>query len=129
MFAVAADCERHELRYTAETVQFFGVFKLQGHYIDRLAELNMPTLDYLLEQSQTTVADLAKASGLEAPRVQAIVDGRWTPSPDERQAIATALGMPVENVAFGHNMNARNIRFHRFGLKEDFNASGDEQRE
>jgi hypothetical protein len=94
-----------------------------------LAERNMPTLDYLLEQSQTTVADLAKASGLEAPRVQAIVDGRWTPSPDERQAIATALGMPVEQVAFGHNMNARNIRFHRFGLKEDFNASGDEQRE
>ena len=89
----------------------------------------MPTLDYLLEQSQTTVAALAQASGLEEQRVQAIVDGRWTPSPDERQAIATALALPVEQVAFGHNMNARNIRFHRFGLKEDFNAGGEERSE
>jgi hypothetical protein len=92
-------------------------------------EQNMPTLDYLLEQSQTTVAALAQASGLEVQRVQAIVDGRWTPSPDERQAIAIALGLPVEQVAFGHNMNARNIRFHRFGLKEDFNSGGEERRE
>jgi hypothetical protein len=82
----------------------------------------MPTLDYLLEQSQTSTSMLAKASGLEQGRVEAIVDGRWTPSPDEREAIAAALGLPMEQIAFGHNMNARNIRFHRFGLKEDFNA-------
>jgi hypothetical protein len=87
----------------------------------------MPTLDYLLEQSQTTVETLARTSALEVKRVQAIIDGRWTPSPEERQAIAAALGLPVDQVAFGHNMNARNIRFHRFGLKEDFNQSGEEQ--
>lgn len=82
----------------------------------------MPTLDYLLEQTQTSIGALAKATGLEHPRVEAIVDGRWTPSPDERQAIANALGVPLDEIAFGHNMNARNIRFHRFGLAEDFNA-------
>ena len=87
----------------------------------------MPTLDYLLEQSQTTVEALAQTSALEVNRVQAIIDGRWTPSPDERVAIAAALGLPVDQVAFGHNMNARNIRSHRFGLKEDFNQSGEEQ--
>ena len=86
----------------------------------------MPTLDYLLEQSQTTIAALAAASRLEEARVQAIVEGRWTPSPDERQAIADALGVPLDQVAFGHSMNARNIRFHRFGLKEDFNAGPEE---
>jgi transcriptional regulator with XRE-family HTH domain len=83
----------------------------------------MPTLDYLIEQSRVTLNQLAAASGLEPERVMAIVDGRWTPSPEERQSIARALGVPVEEIAFGHNMNARNIRFHRFGLKEDFNAS------
>jgi transcriptional regulator with XRE-family HTH domain len=80
----------------------------------------MPTLDYILEQTQISLAELAAKSGLEPKRVEAIVDGRWTPSPDERRMIATALGMPLEQIAFGHNMNARNIRFHRFGLKEDF---------
>ena len=82
----------------------------------------MPTLDYLIEQSQMSLDKIAQASGLELSRVEAIVDGRWTPSPDERRSIAHALGIPVEDIAFGHNMNARNIRFHRFGLKEDFNA-------
>jgi transcriptional regulator with XRE-family HTH domain len=87
----------------------------------------MPTLDYLIEQTQLTVEALATRSGLEPKRVQAIIDGRWTPSPEEREAMAKALGVPVEQIAFGHNMNARNIRFHRFGLKEDFNAGSDEQ--
>ncbi len=85
----------------------------------------MPTLDYLIEQSQLTLAEIAAATGLEVKRVEAIVDGRWTPSPDERQSIATALGVPVDVIAFGHNMNARNIRFGRFGLKEDFDRSGE----
>jgi transcriptional regulator with XRE-family HTH domain len=80
----------------------------------------MPTLDYILEQTNKTVDEIAAATGIDRKRVEAIVDGRWTPSPAERQAIAAALGVPVEEIAFGHNMNARNIRFHRFGLKEDF---------
>ena len=80
----------------------------------------MPTLDYILEQKKKTPADIARATGLDAKRVEAIVDGRWTPSPQERRLIALALEVPLEQIAFGHNMNARNIRFHRFGLKEDF---------
>jgi transcriptional regulator with XRE-family HTH domain len=80
----------------------------------------MPTLDYLLEQQQKSLDDLVAATGLLPARVLAIIDGRWTPAPEERQAIAQALGVPVEEIAFGHNMNARNIRFHRFGLKEKF---------
>ena len=81
----------------------------------------MPTLDYLIEQSQLPLAAIAEKSGLALDRVAAIVEGRWTPSPAERAAIALALEVPIEEIAFGHQMNARNIRFHRFGLKEDFN--------
>lgn len=82
----------------------------------------MPTLDYLIEQTHKTVPEIATASGLEQKRVEAIIDGRWTPSPAERQAIAAVFGLAVEEIAFGHNMNARNIRFHRFGLKENFDT-------
>jgi hypothetical protein len=53
--------------------------------------------------------------------VLAIVDGRWLASPAERAAIAAALGVAVETISWGHTMNPRNVRYHRFGLKEDFN--------
>lgn len=82
----------------------------------------MPTLDYLVEHTNLTLPQIAAASGLDVKRVEAIIDGRWTPSPSERAAIAAVFGLPVDQIAFGHNMNARNIRFHRFGLKENFDG-------
>jgi hypothetical protein len=27
----------------------------------------------------------------------------------------------VDQISWGHTMNPRNVRYHRFGLKEDFN--------
>jgi cyanate lyase len=46
--------------------------------------------------------ELVAKSGLEETRVQAILLGRWTPSPTERQRIAAVLAMPVEEIAWGH---------------------------
>lgn len=80
----------------------------------------MKTIDVLLEELERSVDDLAAASRLPADRVLAIVDGRWLASSQERAAIAAALGIPVEEVSWGHTMNPRNVRYHRFGLKEDF---------
>ena len=62
-----------------------------------------------------------EASRLPADRVLAIVDGRWLANPAERAALAAALGVPATEVSWGHTMNPRNVRYHRFGLKEDFN--------
>lgn len=67
-----------------------------------------------------TYQQIADSAMLEVERVAAIAEGRWTPSPDERQRIATAFGVPVAEISFGHTMNPRNIRYGRFGLKEDF---------
>ena len=64
--------------------------------------------------------ELAAKAGLEFARAAAIADGRWTPSPAEREKLARALGVPVTDVSWGHTMNPRNIRYHRFGLKENF---------
>lgn len=81
---------------------------------------DMTTIEFLLEQTGLSLNEVAERSGLPLERVEAIATGRWTPSPAERQQVAQALGVPVEEVSWGHSMNPRNIRYRRFGLKENF---------
>jgi hypothetical protein len=45
---------------------------------------------------------LAAQSGLDEGRVAAIVLGRWTPSPEERDAIAAVFGLSREQIVWGH---------------------------
>jgi hypothetical protein len=80
----------------------------------------MKTIDYLFEVSGLTFDEVSHRSGLQVERVLAIAEGRWTPSPDERARLADAFGVPVAEISWGHSMNPRNIRYHRFGLREDF---------
>jgi transcriptional regulator with XRE-family HTH domain len=81
----------------------------------------MKTVDVLLEEQNLSIEELADNCGLAAERVLAIVDGRWLASPAERQRIAAALGRSIEQISWGHTLNPRNGRYHRFGQKEDFN--------
>lgn len=81
----------------------------------------MKTVDLLLEELILSIDQLAANCGLPADRVLAIVDGRWLASPQERERIAGAIGVEVAQISWGHTMNPRNVRYHRFGLKEDFN--------
>jgi hypothetical protein len=80
----------------------------------------MKTIGVLIEERDLAVDELAAAAGLDFDRVAAIADGRWTPSPTEREKLAAALRVPIEEISWGHTMNPRNVRYHRFGLKEDF---------
>lgn len=80
----------------------------------------MKTVEHLLDELNIDLDDLAERSGLTLERTQAIADGRWTPSPQERERLAAALGLPVAEISWGHTMNPRNVRYSRFGLKEDF---------
>ncbi len=80
----------------------------------------MKTIDLLFEESELTIDDLAERARLTIERVEAIALGRWTPSPVERQRIAAAFGVAVDEVSWGHSMDPRNIRYRRFGLKENF---------
>lgn len=78
------------------------------------------TADRLLEQSGFSLDDLVGKTALNKERVKAIISGRWLPSPAERKAIAAALGVNVKDVDWGHTMSPRNVRYHRYGLREDF---------
>jgi transcriptional regulator with XRE-family HTH domain len=80
----------------------------------------MKTVDQLFEACDLTVEDVAERAQLSPERVEAIAVGRWTPSPAERSKIATVFGVSVDAVSWGHTMDPRNVRYRRFGLKEDF---------
>ena len=80
----------------------------------------MKTVEHFLEATNLSIEELAERAGLPPERVLAIADGRWTPSPRERERIAAAFGVPAAEISFGHTMNPRNIRYGRFGFKENF---------
>jgi hypothetical protein len=75
------------------------------------------TIDLYFEQSQLTIDDVSDRSGLPLDRVEAIALGRWTPSPTEREKIAAAFEVEIDQVAWGHNMDPRNIRYRREGFQ------------
>ena len=52
---------------------------------------------------------LAERAGLDEPRVVAIILGRWTPSPQERDAIAAVFGLSRDQIAWGHKTPIQHI--------------------
>jgi hypothetical protein len=60
------------------------------------------SVDQLCAEHAISVEVLAERSRLDLSRVTAIVLGRWTPSPQERDAIAAVFGVTREQIAWGH---------------------------
>jgi transcriptional regulator with XRE-family HTH domain len=63
-------------------------------------------------ERQITLEELIARSELEADRVMAIVAGRWTPSPAERQKIAAVFGVAVDQIAWGHKTPIQHLYGH-----------------
>lgn len=80
----------------------------------------MKTIDQLWEESKLTLDDLSLRSGLSRERVEAIIDGRWTPSPEERSCLATVLGVAVADISWGHSLSPRLLRYRQHGFREEF---------
>jgi transcriptional regulator with XRE-family HTH domain len=93
---------------------------LERTFVARDLIVAIRTVEHLFEQTGITIDEISERAKLTVQRVAAIAEGRWTPSPDERQRIATAFGVPVEEISWGHTMNPRNIRYGRHGFKETF---------
>jgi transcriptional regulator with XRE-family HTH domain len=49
-----------------------------------------------------TAKQLATRAGLEERRVLAIMAGRWTPSPEERDKVAAVFGLTRDQIGWGH---------------------------
>jgi hypothetical protein len=52
---------------------------------------------------------LAKRSGVDERRVQAIVEDRWSPSNEDRDSIAATFGLSRYNVAWGHKIYVEHL--------------------
>ncbi len=66
----------------------------------------------LCREQGVSVEELVRRSGLEPNRVLAIAEGRWTPSPAERQKIAAVFGVAAVDIAWGHATPIQHIYGH-----------------
>jgi transcriptional regulator with XRE-family HTH domain len=70
------------------------------------------TVANLCEDKGLTVPDLTAKCGLDESRVLAIVTGRWTPSPAERDAVAAVFGLTRDQIVWGHVTPIQHIYGH-----------------
>ena len=70
------------------------------------------TVEELCRERGLDVKQLAEKAGLDEPRVLAIVLGRWTPSPAERDKVAAAFGLTREQITWGHKTPIQHIYGH-----------------
>jgi hypothetical protein len=85
---------------------------------DRLGYFLMPNtklLSHWLADRSLVIADLVAETGLDRRVVEAIAAGRYTPSPYQRRALATALGIEPDQVAWGHSTTVEHIHGHGHG--------------
>jgi transcriptional regulator with XRE-family HTH domain len=70
------------------------------------------TVEELCRSHGISVRQLVEKSGLDESVVAAIVQGRRTPSPDERDRVAAVFGVTRDQVAWGHKTPIQHIYGH-----------------
>jgi transcriptional regulator with XRE-family HTH domain len=70
------------------------------------------SVDELCAEHGIDARQLAERSGLDEQRVFAIVLGRWTPSPTERDRIAGVFGLTRDQILWGHKTPIQHIYGH-----------------
>ncbi len=70
------------------------------------------SVDQLCLEQRIDTKQLAEKAGLDEQRVLAIVLGRWTPSPAERDKIAAVFGLTREQITWGHKTPIQHIYGH-----------------
>ena len=63
----------------------------------------------LCQRHNLTYEELAVRTGLDEQRILAIVLGRWTPSPAERDKVAAAFGVRRDQITWGHKTPIQHI--------------------
>jgi transcriptional regulator with XRE-family HTH domain len=67
--------------------------------------------DWMTERG-LDLAQLVEASALDRRVVDAIVHGRYTPSPEQRRRLAAVLGVEPDQVAWGHQVEVAHVYGH-----------------
>ena len=66
-------------------------------------------VDELCAERGIDARQLAGLANLDETRVFAILLGRWTPSPEERDAIAKVFGRTRDQIVWGHKTPIQHI--------------------
>jgi transcriptional regulator with XRE-family HTH domain len=69
----------------------------------------MKTVAQLCAEQGIDARQLAERARVDEQRVTAIILGRWTPSPEERDRIAAALGATRDQIAWGHKTPVQHL--------------------
>jgi transcriptional regulator with XRE-family HTH domain len=72
----------------------------------------LKNVDQLCVERGIDARQLAERSGVDEQRVAAIVLGRWTPSPQERDAIAAVFGLTRDQILWGHKTPIQHLYGH-----------------
>jgi len=72
----------------------------------------LKSVDQLCTEHRIDWRQLAERAGLDEQRVLAIVLGRWTPSPTERDKVAAVFGLTRDQVSWGHKTPIQHIYGH-----------------
>lgn len=72
----------------------------------------MKTVKDLLTEQHMPVAELADRALMEKRVAQHIVEGQWTPSPQQRERIAGTLGVRVDEIRWGHSTPVEHMYGH-----------------
>ena len=72
----------------------------------------MKTLAQWMAERGTGLAALVEASGLDGRVVESVASGRYTPSPQQRQRVAMALGVAPAQILWGHTTQVDHMYGH-----------------
>jgi transcriptional regulator with XRE-family HTH domain len=70
------------------------------------------TVAQLCDEHKINAQELAAKSGIDESRAVAILTGRWTPSPAERDAVAKVFGLTRDRIVWGHVTPIQHIYGH-----------------
>ncbi|HWY87504.1 MAG TPA: hypothetical protein VNX28_12300 [Gemmataceae bacterium] len=73
---------------------------------------NLKTVEELCAEIHLSHELLAEKANLELKRVLAILEGRWTPSPSERDRVAAVFGLTRADIAWGHKAPVEHLYGH-----------------
>ena len=72
----------------------------------------MKTIAEWMAERGVSITKLVAASALDQRVVEAILHNRYTPSPQQRRSIATALQVTPEQVQWGHQAQVSHVYGH-----------------
>jgi hypothetical protein len=68
------------------------------------------TITHHMEAAGMELDRLVEATGLDRKLVKAIVGGNYTPAPSQRERLAAALGVLIDDISWGHQVPVQHLR-------------------